>query len=63
MVHGERGLLVVLPGGTELQERVVDAEKRGRGGLKVGTVIHRYSENKACLTLQGEPREAFQKRH
>ena len=37
LVHGQRGLLVVLPGGTELQEGVVDAEKRGRGGLRVGT--------------------------
>ena len=33
LVHGECGLLVVLPGGTELQERVMDAEKRDRGGL------------------------------
>lgn len=32
-------------------------------GVKVGTVILCSSENKACLTLQGEPQEAFQKLH
>lgn len=48
LVHGERRFLVVLPRRAELQEGVMDAEKRGMRAVWPGE-----GDQQACLLLQG----------